>query len=115
MTRRFFQEEGRKASAGEQWSLGMPDSATTTTMAMTYIDVHTLNGKSLYTGSLERHDVSITTDLSQHAHRIRFASRNRDRLIDRPIADTDCLFEGRGPRGVEKMENARPARAESTE
>lgn len=43
VTKGFFQEEGRKASAGEWWSLGIPDSATTTTMAMTYIDVHTLD------------------------------------------------------------------------
>ena len=105
--RRFFQED-RKASGGPSaWRIVTNPiasySATTMTITTTHITYTPwmMYGKRLYTAEpSERHDVSITTDLSQHAHCFRFANRadcKRDQLIDRspiPIVSSRGEVEG---------------------
>lgn len=104
--RRFFQED-RKASGGPSaWRDVRRESysatTTTTTVTTTHITLHTLDDvweEPIHWGPPGRHDVSITTDLSQHAHRIRFARAiaKRDQLIDRspiPIVSSRGEVEG---------------------
>lgn len=104
---------------GEWRSLGIADrrerfySATATIMTTTHITYtpwDDVREKSIHGGPRSRHGVSITTDLSQHAHRIRFASRKRDRLIDRSIAIpivSSREYRDEADEDEEESENAR--------